>query len=144
MATKTAIARAAMGVMCSRKSLKVSPDRLAMMMLGRSPINVAAPPMLEARTSAIRNGTGETPSRSHTSKVTGAINSTVVTLSKRAEATVVMSTSSTITRNGEPSARFAAQMATYSKTPVCRRIPTMIIMPSSRNMTSQSMPVSWE
>jgi len=58
----------------------------------------------------------------------GAINSTVVTLSNIAEATAVMSTSSTITRNGEPLARFAAQMATYSNTPVRRRIPTMIIM----------------
>jgi len=42
----------------------------------------------------------------------GAINSTVVTLSNIAEATAVMSTSSTITRDGEPLARFAAQMAT--------------------------------
>ena len=42
----------------SRKSLNVRPDRLAMMMLGGSPIRVAAPPMLEAITSAIRNGTG--------------------------------------------------------------------------------------
>jgi hypothetical protein len=58
-ATKTAIARAAIGVMCTRKSLKVSPDRLAMMMLGGSPINVAAPPILGDKTSAIKNGTGE-------------------------------------------------------------------------------------
>ena len=136
--------RAAIGAMFSRKSLKVSPDRLAMMMLGGSPIKVAAPPMLEARTSAIRNGPGLTPSRSQTSRVTGAISSTVVTLSKKAEATAVMSTSSTITRNGEPLARLAAQMATYSNTPVRRSTPTMIIMPSSRKMTSQSTPVSWE
>ena len=52
------MARAAIGAMCSRKSLKVSPDRLAMMMLGGSPIKVAAPPMFDARTSAIRNGAG--------------------------------------------------------------------------------------
>ena len=84
--------------MWSRKSLKVSPDRLAMMMLGGSPIRVAAPPMLDASTSAIRNGNGETPSRSQTSKVTGAISSTVVTLSRNADATAVISTSSTITR----------------------------------------------
>ena len=49
MATKTAMASAAIGAMCSRKSLKVSPDRLAMMMLGGSPIKVAAPPMLDAK-----------------------------------------------------------------------------------------------
>ena len=47
-------------------------------------------------------------------------------------------------RSGDPLARLAAQIATYSKTPVCRSTPTMIIIPSSRKMTSQSMPVSWE
>jgi hypothetical protein len=35
-------------------------------------------------------------------------------------------------------------MATNSKTPVCRRTPTMTIMPKSRKITFQSMPVSWE
>ena len=55
-----------------------------------------------------------------------------------------MSVSRIITRSGDPLARLAAQMAMYSKTPVRRRMPTMIIMPSSRKMTSQSMPVSWE
>jgi hypothetical protein len=62
----------------------------------------------------------------------------------RAEATAVISTSSIITRNGEPLARFAAQMATYSNTPVRRTTPTMIIMPSRRKITSQSTPLSWE
>ena len=115
-----------------------------MMMLGGSPIKVAAPPRLEASTSAIKNGSGRTSSRSQTNKVTGAINSTVVTLSNRAEAKAVINTSNTMTRNGEPLARLAAQMAMYSNTPVRRTIPTMIIMPSSRKMTSQSIPVSWE
>ena len=46
------------GAMCSRKSLNDKPARLAMMMFGGSPTRVAAPPMLEAKTSAIRNGTG--------------------------------------------------------------------------------------
>ena len=49
-----------------------------------------------------------------------------------------------MTRNGRPRARFAAQIARYSKTPVCRSTPTMIIMPSSRKMTFQSTPVSSE
>ena len=49
--------------------------RLPMMMLGGSPMSVAVPPMLLAITSAIKNGTGGTPSRSHSSKVTGAISS---------------------------------------------------------------------
>jgi hypothetical protein len=55
-----------------------------MMMFGGSPTRVAVPPMLLASTSAMRNGTGLTPSRSHTSKVTGAMSSTVVTLSSAA------------------------------------------------------------
>ena len=55
---RRASASAAIGAMLIRKSLNVSPERLAMMMFGGSPIRVAAPPMLEASTSAIRNGTG--------------------------------------------------------------------------------------
>ena len=47
-------------------------------------------------------------------------------------------------RNGDPRARLADQIATYSKTPVWRSTLTMIIMPSSKKMTSQSIPVSWE
>jgi hypothetical protein len=47
-------------------------------------------------------------------------------------------------RSGEPLARLAAQIAMYSKTPVWRSTLTMIIMPSSRKMTSQSIPVSRE
>jgi hypothetical protein len=115
-----------------------------MMMFGGSPIRVAAPPMFEASTSAMRNGVGLMSSRSHTSSVTGAMSSTVVTLSRNAEAIAVMRTSRTIIRNGEPLARFAAQMATYSNTPVRRSTLTMTIIPNRRKTTSQSMPVSWE
>ena len=129
------------GPRLTRNSLKVSPDFEAMMMFGGSPISVAVPPMLEAMTSAIRNGTGGASIWSHTSRVTGAISSTVVTLSSRAEATAVSTTSSAMIRNGRPRARFATQMATYSKTPVCRSTPTMTIIPSSRKMTFQSTPV---
>ena len=130
------------GARLTRKSLKLSPDRLAMMMLGGSPINVAVPPMLEAIASAIRNGIGGTPSRSHTSRVTGATSSTVVTLSSSAEATAVITISITITANGRPRARLADQIARYSNTPVCLTMLTMIIIPSSRKMTFQSTPVS--
>ncbi len=42
------------GAMWTRKSLNVSPARLAMMMFGGSPMSVEAPPMLDASTSAIR------------------------------------------------------------------------------------------
>ena len=84
--------------MCTRKSLKVRSARLAMMMLGGSPTRVAAPPMLEASTSAMRNGTGRSPSRSHTRNVTGAMSRTVVTLSSTADATAVSTHSITISR----------------------------------------------
>ena len=115
-----------------------------MMMLGGSPIRVAVPPMLLAIASASRNGIGLSANRSQRSSVTGATRSTVVTLSRSAEANAVMSTSRTIIRNGRPRARCAAQIARNSKTPVCRRIPTITIIPKSRKMTFQSIPVSSE
>ena len=133
-----------MGATWIRKSLKLSPPRLAMTMLGGSPISVAVPPMLDANASAIRNGAGPISSRSHTSSVTGAISNTVVTLSSSAEPNAVTSTSRIMMRSGEPLARLAAQIAVYSNTPVCRSTLTMIIMPSSKKMTSQSIPVEWE
>ena len=74
--------------------------------------------MLDANTSAIRNGTGLIDNRSHTSSVTGAINRTVVTLSRKADAAAVMRTSRIMIRSGEPLARFTDQIATYSKIPV--------------------------
>ncbi len=61
-------------------------------MFGGAPMSVAVPPMLDASTSAIRNGIGSRPSRSHTRNVTGAISSTVVTLSSAADAVAVMMT----------------------------------------------------
>lgn len=115
-----------------------------MMMLGGSPTNVAAPPTFDANTSAIKKGAALIARRSHTNSVTGATSNTVVTLSSRAEAIAVTRASRTMTRNGEPRARLADQIATYSNTPVCRSTLTMIIMPSSKKMTSQSIPVPRE
>ncbi len=100
--------------------------------------------MFDANASAIKNGAGPISSRSHTSRVTGAISSTVVTLSSKAEANAVTSTSRIMIRSGDPRARLAAQIATYSNTPVCRSTLTMIIMPNSKKITSQSIPVSRE
>ena len=100
--------------------------------------------MFDANTSAIRNGTGGTPSRSQTSSVTGATSSTVVTLSSAADTTPVTRTKITMIGNGRPRAFFAAQIATYSNSPVRLSTPTISIMPSSRKMTFQSMPDSSE
>ena len=126
------------------KSLKFSPARLAMMMLGGSPTSVAVPPMFDASTSAIRNGATGSASRSQTSRVTGAISRTVVTLSSRAEAAAVIMISMAMTRKGLAFALFTDQMARYSKRPVFFSTPTIIIMPRSRKMTFQSMPESSE
>ena len=82
-----------------------------MMMFGGSPTSVAVPPMLAASASAMRKGTGVTPSRSQRSRVTGATSSTVVTLSSRADASAVMQTSRTSVANGLPRVRLAAQIA---------------------------------
>ncbi len=112
------------------------------MMLGGSPISVAVPPMLAASASAMRKGTGGVSICSHTSRVTGAISSTVVTLSSSAEAAAVITSNITMIRKGRPRARFAAQIAAYSNTPVWRTTPTITIIPSSRKTTFQSTPVS--
>ena len=102
------------------------------------------PPILEARTSAIRNGATGSARRSQTSRVTGAMSSTVVTLSSSAEATAVITISMTITRKGLAFALFTDQMARYSNRPVFFSTPTIIIMPISRKMTFQSMPLCSE
>ena len=81
-----------------RKSLNVRPARLPMMMFGGSPIRVPTPPMLLAMAIATRNSSGRTPSREQTSRVTGAISSTVVTLSSIADAMAVIRQSSTSSR----------------------------------------------
>ena len=115
-----------------------------MMMFGGSPTSVAVPPMLEAIASAIRNGATGTASRSHTKNVTGAISSTVVTLSSTADAAAVTTTRIVITRNGRPRARLAAQIATYSNAPVRWITATISIIPNSKKMTFQSIPDSSE
>ncbi len=128
------------GAMWTRKSLNVSPARLAMMMFGGSPMSVEAPPMLDASTSAIRYGCAGMRSRLQTTTVTGATSMIVVTLSRNGDATAVMAMSITISRYGLLFERLAAQIARKSNSPVPLMIPTMIIMPSSRKMTFQSIP----
>ena len=59
-------------------------------MLGGSPIKVAVPPTLEAKTSGIRRVRGLIFRVTAISMVTGIISSMVVTLSRKAETTAVM------------------------------------------------------
>ena len=84
-----------------------------MIRFGGSPISVAVPPMFDAMASAIRNGTGGTPSSLATSSVTGATSRIVVTLSRNADRNAVANTSSTIVRIGNPLASLAHRIATY-------------------------------
>jgi formate--tetrahydrofolate ligase len=84
-----------------------------MIRLGGSPISVAVPPMLAANVSAMRKGIAGTPSSAVTSKVTGMISSTVVTLSRKAERTAEETTSKAMVRIGEPLANLADLTATY-------------------------------
>ena len=107
------------------------PARLAMMMLGGSPIRVAVPPMLEASTSAIRNGTGRS-SRSQTSSGDRS--------DQQHGGDVVEQRGGHRGDDDEHDhdperaapGRLAAQIARYSNTPVCRSTPTMIIMPEQQ------------
>jgi hypothetical protein len=143
-ASRTSITMMTIGAMFTRKALKDNPLRAPMMMFGGSPTSVAAPPMLDAKTSAINSGTGLTSSASQTSRVTGAISNTETTLGRIAEANAITTISSIMIRSGEPLARLTAQIATYSNTPVWRRMLTIIIIPSIKKMTSQSIPLSCE
>src|ERR1700733_13097334 len=129
------------GPMLATNEMKLRWAPVPMMMLVGSPTRVAAPPMLAANASTMRNGAELTASRSHTSRVTGAINSTVVTLSKKADPVEVTNNSRIMIQSEEPLERLAANIRTYSNPPVYLTTPTMIIIPSSKKMTSQSIPV---
>ena len=88
-----------------RKSLKLSPEAEPMMMLGGSPMSVATPPMLENSASESRNGAGLTSNISQRTMVTGAITTTVVTLSRNAETTAVTAPRNSSRRNELPRER---------------------------------------
>ena len=111
-------------------------------MLGGSPISVAVPPILEANTSANRNGNAETSSSSVMAKVTGTIKSTVLTLLSTPERSAVATCSVSRMPAGLALTRCADQMARYWNRPERREIATRIIMPVTSPMVSQSMPLT--
>ena len=76
----------------TRKSTKLSPARLPMMMFGGSPMRVAVPPMLDARIREMRYGAGSSSSWRQTESVTGATSSTQVTLSRMGATVALTST----------------------------------------------------
>ena len=82
----------AIGARFSMNAIKVSSlTALPIMMFGGSPIRVAVPPILEAIICVSRKGLAFKCSFWVILKVTGTMRSTVVTLSKKAENTAVIS-----------------------------------------------------
>ena len=112
------------------------------MIFGGSPTNVDAPPIFDAKTWDKINGIGETLSCLHTTRVIGTASKMVVTLSKIALATAVKMIRNTSARFGSPFAFLIALIARYSNKPVLCITPTMIIIPKSKKITFQSIPVS--
>ena len=109
-----------------------------MMMLGGSPMRVAVPPMFDAMTCEMRNGTGDVPRRCATKNVIGVSNTTVVTLSRKALTTAVITLVNRRRRYGWPSARRTASTAIHWKMPVFAITFAMIIIPASRKITLKS------
>ena len=120
------------GSALTRKSLN---DRFAadpMSTLGGSPIRVPVPPVFDNKARAINNGTTLMPKISPIRTATGAMITTVVTLSRSIESTVVTVPNKINKRIGLPLDERATKVATYWKKPVgCRRA-TRVIIPRRR------------
>jgi len=72
------------------KSINPNPLAEPTRILGGSPISVAVPPTFAARTPASRKFLGETSRESATRNITGAKRSIVVTLSRKAEKSAIV------------------------------------------------------
>ena len=64
---------ATIGVNSLTKSIKLKPAFVPMIIFGGSPIKVAVPPMLDAKTSVIKNGSGSVSNSFAITKVIGII-----------------------------------------------------------------------
>ena len=109
------------------------------MILGGSPISVPVPPILEAMIWVMMNGTGSSFSAFVTAKVMGPTNRTVVTLSRKADRSAVMSMNATMITHGLPPESFADLMAMYSNRPDFFTTATKIIMLTRMQIVSASM-----
>ena len=87
-------------------------------MFGGSPISVAVPPIFEAKTSVIKNGIGSQSNSFAITKVMGMTRTTVVTLSKNAEAIAVKAARANKTIFGCPFVAFRICNAIHLKTPL--------------------------
>ena len=102
----TTIITAIIGVNSFTKSIKDNPAALPIIIFGGSPINVAVPPIFDAKISVKRKGIGLISNLLAIKKVTGIINITVVTLSKNADAIAVNSPSANNIPTGCPLVSF--------------------------------------
>jgi hypothetical protein len=109
------------------------------MILGGSPIRVAVPPTLEAKTSGNIRLKGLSLSAREISTVTGVMRSIVVTLSRKAEVTAVMNMRTAASAKILPLATSKDLRASHWNTPVFFITPTMIIMAMRRKMTFMSI-----
>ncbi len=126
------------GVSSLTKSMKLRPARVPIIIFGGSPINVAVPPIFEAKTSVIKNGIGSVSNSFAITKVIGIIRTTVVTLSKNADAIAVNAASANSTVFGCPFVAFKRFSAIHLNTPLLLAIFTIIIIPISKKITSKS------
>ena len=95
------------------KAPNESPVCPAMRMFGGSPISVAVPPMFEAMISTMISGTGSMSSASASRNVIGTTSRIVVTLSRNADSTAVVSASDTTTASGLPRETCPARIASH-------------------------------
>ena len=123
------------GVSSRTKSIKLKPALAPIIIFGGSPISVAVPPIFEARTSVIKNGTGSVSNSFAMAKVIGIISTTVVTLSKNAETIAVNAASANRTVFGCPFVARKRFKAIHLKTPLRLAIFTIIIIPINRKIT---------
>ncbi len=93
----SASATITIGARLAMNAPKERPVWPAMRMFGGSPISVAVPPMLDATISMMISGTGLTSSASASRKVIGTISRIVVTLSRNADSTAVVTASASTT-----------------------------------------------
>ena len=128
------------GPKCIKKSLNGILAALPIRIFGGSPISVVVPPMFESKITLIKKIFGLIFKLFATTKATGTIRSTVVTLSKNAENTAVINPNKIKIGNGFPFPIFDAHIAIYWNIPHSFAIPTITIIPTSRPRVLKSIP----
>ena len=137
-ATTTARITATTTVNSFKKSINDNPAALPIIIFGGSPINVAVPPIFDAKISVIKNGNGLISNCFAIKKVTGIIKITVVTLSKNADVTAVKTPKVNKTSFGCPFVNLKSSFAIQLNIPLRVAILTIIIIDTSKKITLKS------